>query len=175
MIAAGGTHHESCQGGDVPLTGVDRLMDEMSHYRLRLLVSSRNFVRLAPRREWPLHCELDDRPRSVTSTCDATMCRKGFVWRGRRMNEYSLIAQLRQSVFGCLAGHEDVNDADRLGRDPAMRGIVAAGGPVAGLRTTCGASTRASAIRRTAGADRAGSWRRSSGIPASCTRASASS
>jgi hypothetical protein len=27
-------------------------------------------------------------------------------------------------VFGRLAGYEDVNDADRLGRDPAMRWIV---------------------------------------------------
>jgi hypothetical protein len=33
-------------------------------------------------------------------------------------------AQFRQSVFGRLAGYEDVNDADRLGRDPAMRWIV---------------------------------------------------
>jgi hypothetical protein len=31
---------------------------------------------------------------------------------------------LRQSVYGRLAGYEDVNDADRLGRDPAMRWIV---------------------------------------------------
>jgi hypothetical protein len=31
---------------------------------------------------------------------------------------------LRQSVFGRLAGYEDVNDADRLGRDPAIRWIV---------------------------------------------------
>jgi hypothetical protein len=31
---------------------------------------------------------------------------------------------LRQSVFGRLAGYEDVNDADRLVRDPAMRWIV---------------------------------------------------
>ncbi len=30
----------------------------------------------------------------------------------------------RQSVFGHLGGYEDVNDADRLGRDPAMRWIV---------------------------------------------------
>jgi hypothetical protein len=35
-----------------------------------------------------------------------------------------LIAQFRQSVFGRLAGYEDVNDADRLGHDPAMRWIV---------------------------------------------------
>jgi len=31
---------------------------------------------------------------------------------------------LRQSVFGRLAGYDDVNDADRLGLDPAMRWIV---------------------------------------------------
>ncbi len=30
----------------------------------------------------------------------------------------------RQSVFGRLAGYEDVNDADRLSLDPAMRTIV---------------------------------------------------
>src|SRR3954462_14900149 len=33
-------------------------------------------------------------------------------------------ARVRQSVFGRLAGYEDVNDADRLSRDPAMRWIV---------------------------------------------------
>ena len=37
---------------------------------------------------------------------------------------HDLIGMLRQSVFGRLAGYEDVNDADRLGRDPAMRWIV---------------------------------------------------
>jgi len=31
---------------------------------------------------------------------------------------------LRQSLFGRLAGYEDVNDAERLARDPAMRWIV---------------------------------------------------
>ena len=36
-------------------------------------------------------------------------------------SRHTLIAQLRQSVFGRLAGYEDVNDAERLGRDPAMR------------------------------------------------------
>jgi hypothetical protein len=30
----------------------------------------------------------------------------------------------RQSVFGRLAGYEDMNDADRLCRDPAMRWVV---------------------------------------------------
>src|SRR5215203_3719961 len=39
-------------------------------------------------------------------------------------SRHTLIAQLRQSVVGRLAGYEDVNDADRLGRDPAMRWIV---------------------------------------------------
>ena len=35
-----------------------------------------------------------------------------------------VVGLLRQSVYGRLAGYEDVNDADRLGRDPAMRWIV---------------------------------------------------
>ena len=39
--------------------------------------------------------------------------------RTGRNGRHSLSAHLRQSVFGRLAGYEDVNDADRLGRDPA--------------------------------------------------------
>jgi len=35
-----------------------------------------------------------------------------------------LCGLLRQSAFGRLAGYEDVNDADRLCRDPAMRWVV---------------------------------------------------
>ena len=35
-----------------------------------------------------------------------------------------MTAQFRQSVFGRLGGYEDVNDADHLGHDPAMRWIV---------------------------------------------------
>jgi len=34
---------------------------------------------------------------------------------------HSLVGLLRQSVFGRLAGYEDVNDADRLARDLVMR------------------------------------------------------
>src|ERR687884_509186 len=37
---------------------------------------------------------------------------------------HALVGQFRQSVFGRLAGYEDVNDADRLAHDPAMRWIV---------------------------------------------------
>src|SRR3989337_4469917 len=44
--------------------------------------------------------------------------------RAGRNGRHDLIGMLRQSVFGRLAGYEDVNDADRLGRDPAMRWIV---------------------------------------------------
>src|SRR5919202_1898676 len=39
-------------------------------------------------------------------------------------SRHTLIAQFRQSVFGRLAGYEDVNDADRLAHDPAMRWVV---------------------------------------------------
>jgi hypothetical protein len=44
--------------------------------------------------------------------------------RTGRNGRHDLIGRLRQSVFGRVAGYEDVNDADRLGRDPAMRWIV---------------------------------------------------
>ncbi len=37
---------------------------------------------------------------------------------------HSLVGLLRQSVFGRLAGYEDVNDADRLALDPVMRQVV---------------------------------------------------
>src|SRR5207237_6623748 len=37
---------------------------------------------------------------------------------------------LRQSVFGRLAGYEDVNDAERLCRDPAMRWVVGGNAPM---------------------------------------------
>src|SRR3954447_17450832 len=39
-------------------------------------------------------------------------------------SRHTLIAQLRQAAFGRLAGYEDVNDADRLAHDPALRWIV---------------------------------------------------
>ena len=35
-----------------------------------------------------------------------------------------MTGQFRQSLFGRVGGYEDVNDAERLGRDPAMRWIV---------------------------------------------------
>jgi hypothetical protein len=44
--------------------------------------------------------------------------------RTGKNGRHTLTAQVRQSVFGRLAGYEDVNDADRLGRDPAMRWVV---------------------------------------------------
>jgi hypothetical protein len=43
--------------------------------------------------------------------------------RGRN-RRHLLTGLLRQSVFGRLAGYEDVNDAERLSRDPVMRAIV---------------------------------------------------
>ena len=43
--------------------------------------------------------------------------------RGKN-TRHLLTGLLRQSVYGRLAGYEDVNDAERLSRDPAMRAIV---------------------------------------------------
>jgi hypothetical protein len=54
----------------------------------------------------------------------------GVLSDGRRgkNTRHLLTGLFRQSVFGHLAGFEDVNDADRLAHDPAMRAIVDRGG-----------------------------------------------
>src|SRR6476469_1678472 len=44
--------------------------------------------------------------------------------RTGKNGRHALVGLLRQSVFGRLAGYEDVNDAERLRRDPAMRWVV---------------------------------------------------
>jgi hypothetical protein len=44
--------------------------------------------------------------------------------RSGKNGRHALAGLFRQSVFGRLAGYEDVNDADRLRHDPAMRWIV---------------------------------------------------
>ena len=44
--------------------------------------------------------------------------------RTGKISQHAMTGLFRQSVFGRLGGYEDVNDADRLGRDPAMRWIV---------------------------------------------------
>jgi hypothetical protein len=50
--------------------------------------------------------------------------------RTGRNRRHLLVGLLRQSVFGRLAGYEDVNDADRLCRDPAMRWVVGGDAPM---------------------------------------------
>ena len=50
--------------------------------------------------------------------------------RTGKNGRHRLAGLLRQSVFGRLAGYEDVNDADRLCRDPAMRWVVGGGAPM---------------------------------------------
>jgi hypothetical protein len=63
--------------------------------------------------------ELDDAVRLTDTGADMLAdARTGKNGRHR------LAGLLRQSVFGRLAGYEDVNDAERLCRDPAMRWVV---------------------------------------------------
>jgi hypothetical protein len=50
--------------------------------------------------------------------------------RTGRNRRHLLVGLLRQSVFGRLAGYEDVNDAERLCHDPAMRWVVGGGAPM---------------------------------------------
>ena len=63
--------------------------------------------------------ELDD----VLGLTDLAASALGDGRRGRNIR-HRLAALLRQSVFGRLAGYEDVNDAERLAFDPVMRAIV---------------------------------------------------
>jgi hypothetical protein len=63
--------------------------------------------------------ELDD-ALGLTATAVSTL---GEGRRGKNIR-HRLLGLLQQAVYGRLAGYEDVNDAERLARDPAMRAIV---------------------------------------------------
>jgi len=63
--------------------------------------------------------ELDD-TLCLTDTAADTLAEARTGKNGR----HRLAGLLRQAVFGRLAGYEDVNDAERLCRDPAMRWVV---------------------------------------------------
>src|SRR3979411_2222387 len=63
--------------------------------------------------------ELDDALR-LTAMASETLADARTGKNGR----HALAGLFRQSVFGRLAGYEDVNDAERLRHDPAMRWIV---------------------------------------------------
>src|SRR4051812_47037704 len=63
--------------------------------------------------------ELDD-ALGLTASAGAALADARTGKNGR----HALVGLLRQSVFGRLAGYEDVNDAERLRRDPAMRWVV---------------------------------------------------
>jgi hypothetical protein len=80
--------------------------------------------------------ELDD-ALDLTDTGADTLADARTGKNGR----HRLAGLLRQSVFGRLAGYEDVNDADRLYRDPAMRWVV-------GDRAITGSAASASQMGR---------------------------
>src|SRR5271167_4498039 len=80
--------------------------------------------------------ELDD-TLGLTETGADTLADERTGKNGR----HRLAGLLRQSVFGRLAGYEDVNDADRLCRDPAMRWVV-------GDRAITGSAASASQMGR---------------------------
>jgi hypothetical protein len=63
--------------------------------------------------------ELDD-ALGLTTTAASALAED----RHGRNIRHRLPGLLRQAVYGRLAGYEDVNDAERLARDPAMRAIV---------------------------------------------------
>ncbi len=63
--------------------------------------------------------ELDDALR-LTSTAATGL----HDTRTGQNTQHSLLALLRQSIYSRLAGYEDVNDAERLCLDPALRIVV---------------------------------------------------
>ncbi len=66
-----------------------------------------------------VYCELDD----VRGLTDLGRAALSDLRRGKN-TRHLLTGLLRRSVFGRVAGYEDVNDAERLSRDPAIRAIV---------------------------------------------------
>jgi len=63
--------------------------------------------------------EIDD----VFGLTDMAACKLTDNRTGKN-TRHSITALLRQSVYSRLAGYEDINDAERLSADPAMRHIV---------------------------------------------------
>ena len=47
--------------------------------------------------------------------------------RPGKNTQHTMPAKFRQRVYGRLAGHEDVNDAERLRIDPTLRRVVGGG------------------------------------------------
>lgn len=66
-----------------------------------------------------LHRELDD-ALGLTDLASGLLADHRTGKNGR----HTFVGLLRQSVFSRLAGYEDVNDADRLSRDPVMRQLI---------------------------------------------------
>src|SRR4051812_27775492 len=68
--------------------------------------------------------------RELDDVFDLTAMAASTLGEGRRGKNirHQLLGLLRQAVYGRLAGYEDVNDAERLARDPAMRAIVGRAG-----------------------------------------------
>src|SRR4029450_8206765 len=68
--------------------------------------------------------------RELDDALDLTTMGVSALAEGRRgkNTRHRLLGLLRQAVYGRLAGYEDVNDADRLARDPGVARNVGRGG-----------------------------------------------
>lgn len=64
--------------------------------------------------------------RDVDDALDLTAAAGAMLkeWRTGTNVRHSMTALLRQSIYGRLAGYDDLNDADRLAVDPVMRQVV---------------------------------------------------
>ena len=92
--------------GDVLRLGFDRRL--MLQFRGSAVISDAGLL---------AYRELDD-ALGLSAMAGETLADARTGKNGR----HALVGMLRQSVFGRLAGYEDVNVADRLRHDPAKRG-----------------------------------------------------
>jgi hypothetical protein len=89
------------------------------------------------RLDFDAHLRLEFRGAKVTTDAGLLMVREldevlgltemaaGMLAEGRANNRrHDLTGLFRQSIYARLAGYEDVNDQEALGRDPAMRAVI---------------------------------------------------
>jgi hypothetical protein len=122
------------------------------------MLQFRGSVVTSPMLGWLPNRELDD-ALGLSETAGDRLADARTGKKGR----HALVGMLRQAVFGRLAGYEDVNEAERLRHDPAMRWIVggkATSGNAASASQMGGFETRWLTAEKNlpALADLAGQW-----------------
>ena len=93
--------------------------------------------------EFQLHPSVKTKPRTIRFVCTLRVQTKrvisglalaiGWSWNSMVEDQYwlgmhFLVSLLSESLFGRLAGYDDVNDTDRLSLDPVTRQMLGGAG-----------------------------------------------